>query len=173
MRTLFLLAALLPVLMLGACNPVDPAIAEIDSFTECADAGYPIMESYPEQCRTPDGRTFVNEAQTEIDVDDMIHVDDIEEGDEIELPLTITGEARGIWYFEASFPVSLLAADDTVIATGIAQAQDDWMTEEFVPFEVELTGTVPASGNGKLIFRKDNPSGLPQNEASLTIPVTF
>lgn len=33
----------------------------INSFEECADAGYPIMESYPEQCRTPDGRNFVRE----------------------------------------------------------------------------------------------------------------
>lgn len=31
----------------------------INSFEECAAAGYPIMESYPEQCRTPDGENFV------------------------------------------------------------------------------------------------------------------
>ncbi len=35
----------------------------IGSFEDCALAGYPIMESYPEQCATPDGRTFVNEKQ--------------------------------------------------------------------------------------------------------------
>ncbi len=35
-------------------------VANINSFDECAAAGYPIMESYPEQCRTPDGRNFVN-----------------------------------------------------------------------------------------------------------------
>lgn len=33
---------------------------EINSFEACAAAGYPIMESYPRQCRTPDGRTFVS-----------------------------------------------------------------------------------------------------------------
>src|SRR5262249_13843171 len=27
-------------------------------------AGNPILESYPEQCKTPDGRTFVNPVQT-------------------------------------------------------------------------------------------------------------
>lgn len=32
----------------------------ISSFQECALAGYPIMETYPERCATPDGRTFVN-----------------------------------------------------------------------------------------------------------------
>lgn len=32
---------------------------EINSFEDCAAAGYPVMESYPRQCKTPDGRTFV------------------------------------------------------------------------------------------------------------------
>lgn len=32
--------------------------AKISSFEECAAAGYPIMESYPRQCRA-DGQTFV------------------------------------------------------------------------------------------------------------------
>jgi len=32
---------------------------EITDFTGCADAGYPVMESYPRQCRTPDGTLFV------------------------------------------------------------------------------------------------------------------
>ena len=36
-------------------------IASISSFEECANAGYPIMESYPEQCTTPDGRSFTQE----------------------------------------------------------------------------------------------------------------
>lgn len=33
----------------------------IDSFDGCVDAGYPILESYPEQCMTPDGRSFTRE----------------------------------------------------------------------------------------------------------------
>lgn len=31
----------------------------IRNFEQCAAAGNPVMESYPEQCRTPDGRLFV------------------------------------------------------------------------------------------------------------------
>ncbi len=31
----------------------------INSFEECAKAGYPIMESYPRQCRTTTGKYFV------------------------------------------------------------------------------------------------------------------
>ncbi len=33
---------------------------QINSFAQCAAAGYPILQSYPEQCKTPDGRTFTN-----------------------------------------------------------------------------------------------------------------
>lgn len=32
---------------------------EITNFDECVVAGYPIFESYPRQCKTPDGKTFV------------------------------------------------------------------------------------------------------------------
>lgn len=30
----------------------------ISTFTECIEGGYPILESYPRQCATPDGRVF-------------------------------------------------------------------------------------------------------------------
>ena len=33
-------------------------VSKINSFEDCVNAGYPIMESYPRQCKTPDGRTF-------------------------------------------------------------------------------------------------------------------
>ena len=35
----------------------------ITNFEECARAGYPIAESYPAQCFTPDGRGFVDEIE--------------------------------------------------------------------------------------------------------------
>jgi hypothetical protein len=31
----------------------------IQDFESCAAAGYAVMESFPRQCRTPDGRMFV------------------------------------------------------------------------------------------------------------------
>ncbi|HWO07798.1 MAG TPA: hypothetical protein VNM40_04455 [Candidatus Paceibacterota bacterium] len=33
----------------------------VTNFEECAAAGNPVMESYPRQCRTADGRLFVEE----------------------------------------------------------------------------------------------------------------
>jgi len=34
---------------------------DITSFEECVTAGNPVMESYPRQCRTPDGALFTEE----------------------------------------------------------------------------------------------------------------
>jgi hypothetical protein len=36
----------------------DAGSKTINSFADCAAAGYPILESYPEQCNTPDGKHF-------------------------------------------------------------------------------------------------------------------
>ena len=93
---------------------------------------------------------------------------------EIISPLVVKGEARGTWYFEASFPVVLTNWDGLIIAEGIAQAQSDWMTEDFVPFIATLNFEKPSYGkNGFLILKKDNPSGLSQNDDSLEIPINF
>ncbi|MBI5530031.1 MAG: hypothetical protein HY918_00835 [Candidatus Doudnabacteria bacterium] len=98
----------------------------------------------------------------------------IKEHQEISSPLTITGEAKGTWFFEASFPVILTDWDGKIIAQGIAKANGDWMTENFVPFEAILQFVKPGyKNNGSLILKKDNPSGLPQNDAALEIPVIF
>ncbi|HRN96011.1 MAG TPA: hypothetical protein PLD54_01025 [Candidatus Levybacteria bacterium] len=40
-------------------------IAAISNFDECAAAGYPIMESYPARCMTPDKRSFTQELSEE------------------------------------------------------------------------------------------------------------
>lgn len=40
-------------------------IAAISNFEECAAAGYPVMESYPARCMTPDKRAFTQELSEE------------------------------------------------------------------------------------------------------------
>ena len=91
--------------------------------------------------------------------------------EEISSPLEITGQARGTWYFEASFPVRLEDANGMILARSIAQAQSDWMTENFVPFKATLEFTATSSSNGQLILAKDNPSDLPANAKEIKIPV--
>jgi len=96
--------------------------------------------------------------------------------DTISSPVALTGKARGYWFFEASFPVRVVNWDGLIIGEGIATADGEWMTEEFVPFTASIELTVdPAvySKNGSLILMRDNPSGLPENDNALEIQVIF
>lgn len=88
-------------------------------------------------------------------------------------PVTIRGEARGGWYFEADFPVKIVDANGTVLAQAAMQADGDWMTTNFVPFEQSISFTVPATDTGFIIFEKDNPSGLPENAGEYKLPIRF
>ena len=109
---------------------------------------------------------------------DKIVVTSLAPGSVILSPLTLSGRARGTWYFEGSFPVVLTDWDGKIIAQGHATANGEWMTTSFVPFTATLDFVKPVAGNGDgergfLILEKDNPSGLPEYDDSLEMPVYF
>jgi hypothetical protein len=109
---------------------------------------------------------------------DMIVLDAPRQRSVVSSPLTVSGRARGTWFFEGSFPVMLTNWDGLIIAEGVARAEGDWMTEDFVPFIVTLTFNLPEGGvgipdTGSLILKKDNPSGLPEHDAALEITVYY
>jgi hypothetical protein len=89
-------------------------------------------------------------------------------------PLHFSGQARGQWYFEGTFPVVLKDEAGTIIAQGTAAAQGEWMTEQFVPFSGDIEFEAPSNfEKGILILQKSNPSDLPENDDSLEIPIRF
>lgn len=123
------------------------------------------------------------------DKSDIIVVDFPKPGDIVSSPLVVKGRARGNWFFEASFPAELIQiAEGTdgapdmrvVLAQTFAQAEGDWMTTDFVPFEATMMFPPIRCGESKcapqsatLVLKKDNPSGLPQTEDSISIPVSL
>ncbi len=102
--------------------------------------------------------------------EDMIKLDLVKPGVTVLPKFIVSGEARGPWFFEASFPVEVLDKDGNNIAQGIAQAQGEWMTEEFVPFRAEVN-VGDYSGPATLVLHKDNPSGMADKDASLSVPI--
>ncbi len=88
-------------------------------------------------------------------------------------PWTVEGKARGSWFFEAVFPVRLLDGEGKEIAKTSAQAQSDWMTNSLVPFKAKIEFNKVTTATGTLILAKDNPSGLPENDKKIEIPVHF
>jgi hypothetical protein len=155
--------------------PLDPNVGgeSIQSFDDCVTAGFPVMESYPRKCRDAEGNLFSEDIGNELDKADLIRLDNPRPNASIKSPLTIEGQARGNWFFEATFPVKLLDDDGRLVAEGYATAEGDWMTEDFVNFKAELSFTEPASVLGTLVLEKDNPSGLPENDDALRVPIIF
>lgn len=85
-------------------------------------------------------------------------------------PLYIEGEARGTWFFEANMPIALLDSDNNVIAESYAEAKEDWMTEEFIPFSASLDYST-LSDTAYLVIKKSNPSELHQYDDQIKIPL--
>ena len=117
--------------------------------------------------------TDTNDGGGAIEHKDLIRVSEPIQNAVVSSPLTIKGEARGNWYFEASFPVSIEDANGNLLGQHYATAQGEWMTEDFVPFQAELSFAAPQTQTGVLILAKDNPSGLPENDDELRIPIRF
>lgn len=112
-------------------------------------------------------------ATTTPDMSNFIRVTTPVKNQLVRSPLLIQGEARGSWYFEASFPVKLLDANGLQLAILPAQAQGEWMTENFVPFKAEMRFATPTTETGTLVLENDNPSGLPEFSKEYRIPVRF
>ncbi len=145
----------------------------INNFEACIDAGYAVRESYPRQCSAPDGKIFAEDIGNEFRKWDVIKIANPRPNQEIKSPLTIKGEAKGPWFFEAQFPIKLLDGNKKIIATAVVHAQEDWMTDEFVTFETVLDFEKPSTKKRTLVLEKSNPSGLNQNADQLEVPVVF
>jgi hypothetical protein len=121
-------------------------------------------EATPKQVKSP----FDNRS-----LEDLIRVDFPLTDQKISSPLDIEGKARGFWYFEKVFPVMLADSRGSIIARGLATAQADWMTEDFVPFKAKLEFEPDYGKSGTLIIRNNNPSDLINNNREKRIPILF
>jgi hypothetical protein len=89
-------------------------------------------------------------------------------------PARVAGNVTGGgWFFENTFPVKVLDGDGKVLGQGQAQALTDWESTGTVPFAAVIPFAAPRFAAGSIVLSRDNPSGLPQNGQSFSIPVRF
>ena len=162
---------LIIVLIIGVFL-IKPESVVVTSFDECAKHN-PVATSWPAQCQH-DGVTYVQEIGNELEKIDLITTTSPRPLSKVENPILIEGKARGYWFFEASFPIMLLNEEGEVLIQHYIMTKDDWMTEEFVTFSTSIEYPAQKEGSkGTLILMKDNPSGLPEFDDQLEIPVIF
>lgn len=118
----------------------------------------------------------------EEEIKKTIIIDTPQPNEIIRSPIIIKGKAKGIWFFEATFPIILVDWNGKVIAESYVTAKSNWMTEDFVSFEGKLefknqnffiNGPNNFFRRGTIIFKNANPSGLPENQFHFELPVIF
>ncbi len=97
----------------------------------------------------------------------------IKANDMISSPLKLTGELPGTWYFEAVIGVAVTDARGKVLVEAAGKATREWTTTDYVPFEATLNFAKPTTPTGFVVIKNDNPSGLPENDKMIKIPVKF
>lgn len=91
----------------------------------------------------------------------------------VKSPLSIHGSVSGTFFSEGVFPVVLRDTTGHEIARALAHADGEWMTTDTVPFTVQLEYKAKPGTKAVLVFEKDNPSGLPENDHSQEFTVTL
>lgn len=104
-------------------------------------------------------------------VNDLVVLSKPVQGATVPSQFGVEGTARGAMFFEATFPIKLLDKNGDVLVQTHADAQGDWMTEGQVPFKAMITVPAQYAGDATLVFSKDNPSGLPENDASVSYSI--
>lgn len=128
------------------------------------------------------GRTEANcefaQCPEVVGVPDKLVIDSPTPNEIISSPVSLIGRARGTWFFEGSFPVSIEDEKGRVLGKGIAEfvpayPNEEWMTENFVKFQAQLKFSTPSTSVGNIIFSKDNPSGRPELDETFRLPIKF
>ena len=83
------------------------------------------------------------------------------------------GAVKGGYFFEANILINILDANKNVLKTSNAIAMTDWMTIEPVEFEGNIDFTNLPKGLAYIEIHNDNPSGLPENDKSVLIPIVI
>lgn len=83
----------------------------------------------------------------------------------------IKGKARGQWFFESSARVKILNNTGKPIYEGTVTATGDALTKDYVPFIGKVKVPEGYSGMATLVLLNDNPSGLPENESTVSFPI--
>ena len=87
--------------------------------------------------------------------------------------ITVTGQAPGAWFFEAQFPLLVKDSNNETVASEPAHAQGDWESTGEVTFTDSIVVDPSFHGPATLVLLRDNPSGLPENDDSVTVPIVI
>ena len=105
--------------------------------------------------------------------DGEIVFDNLEPWGTLPNSVIVTGDIPGTWSFEGQLSVFLYDEDGILLGQWAMVLEDDWMTEELVPFSVPLVFDPGDSSAGTVVIEAANPSDLEENCREMHVQVTF
>jgi len=152
---------------IGTTKKVDRILYKKDDLILELNSGLPSINSNNER-----NSLFSQVVSTFQEIENEVNVSNPEIGSEITSPVTINGKATGDWFFEGQLQIQLIDNDGNIISSVPGKTNENWQTENLVSFEGSLEFTTDKE-KGKILIKKDNPSGLPKNADQIEIPVYF
>ncbi len=105
---------------------------------------------------------------------DDLKLDTFKENDLLNNKEVIKGRMKGSYFFEGTFPIIVEDLNGNILGQTVTTITPNWQSEDLVPFETEeIIFDKKENNEGYLIFKNDNPSGLPEYEKIIKIKVRF
>lgn len=104
----------------------------------------------------------------------ILILNNFKEGDVLNNGDIISGKIRDGFFFEGTFPIIIEDINGYGLGSSFATSKTDWMTSDYVDFVTEpINFDKKNNSKGYIIFRKDNPSALPENNMDIRLKVKF
>lgn len=104
---------------------------------------------------------------------EILYLENIKDGDTVEVGTVLTGSISGPWYFEGVFPVRIFNEYGEILNTVVAQTNEEWMTEDLVNFSFTVTAPINEEMPVLLRIEKSNPTGNSENDDYFDINITL
>ena len=122
---------------------------------------------------TPIAKSSASQATSTAPLDTKVIVSTPKSGAVVSRTFSIAGTAPSGWFFEAVFPIMVRDDNDNAIGRTQGRAQSDWTAPGPIRFTAQVTLETAYKGPATLVLMRDNPSGLPENDDSVEIPITI
>lgn len=101
-------------------------------------------------------------------------ISNIQENGVITSPVSIKGTVPSSWMFEGQFFIEIRDSEGRVLGSGVGKEVNpgDWSSGKPVDFSANITFKTDAK-RGILVLLSNNPSGLPENQKTFSLPVRF
>ncbi len=143
-------------------------LSAINSFEDCQNAGFPVLETYPEQCRTNNKMFSRKVTEPQVSLNENIKVYSPTYNQTVQPTFTIKGEAR---VFENVFQYRVKDKNGKILVQNHAMANSPDVGQ-YGPFEVKVVLPDTHSQIGTIeVFVYSAKDG--SEEEMVTIPVGF